>query len=479
MPIVYLAASDRHSPKPPGLNEINKVPTQISALKVKELVSHLGSITPFMALRWLSLLGFVGILLSLSALGITRRQAADFSQTFEAEVAGQPALMSTVANAVQGAIDTHFQGPSGATWTIGNFSTQQLFPGSSIVVHVPVRVSDSSGMTSEGVVRVKVSNIGASLGEESVLWFDNKPENIKREGTLYTAQLMAGKPVRLLYHHTCKSTEPMVMRAEIRNPNDVAARILVVPGDARPNREPVLAGTSAAEGYLPAWLTGSGEVIEVPPHTARVIAFRKMVLGDVMSGLCSLKLLDGGPDKLEFVALGEYRREMSRAWEMALLSKTPYDEVGPEPLSVASMPPPRYPPLRYLSPNVTDQVSLAVGDRSITRDIGVEGIPQEGGGRALNGNYGVVYRYTVQAKNTTTFAAKVSLDLTADTPYTSGVFLVDGRLVVLKPIKKGHTRTVFKWSLKPKSERTISIVTVPISGAAYPNTLRFRTELAS
>jgi hypothetical protein len=402
------------------------------------------------------------------------RQKAILPQELRAEVAGQPALASTVARAANGVVMTHIVASPGATWTTDPIQGEQLLAGASADLSVRVHVTNPEGITTDATVKVHVENKGEKLGDESVLWFDNKPENVTRETTLYEAKLMSAKPVRLLYHHTCKASQPMVMRAELRNPSEKTARVLVVPGDARPNREPVLAGIAAARDYLPSWENGSGEVIEIPPHTSQVVAFRRMVLGDVMSGLCSLRLLDEGPDSLDFVAVAEDRREMTRPWELALLSKTPYDEVGPQPLVSNHVPDPRYPSRRYLGPNVTEPIDVVVGSKIVVREIGEEGIPQEGGGRALNGNYGVVYRYEVNARNDTDSDAKVMAFLNVVTPYTGGVFLVDGRLVVLHPLKHGQSARVFQWTVRPRSTRLISVLTVPISGGSYPNYMRFK-----
>ncbi|HLK15872.1 MAG TPA: hypothetical protein VKT78_13795, partial [Fimbriimonadaceae bacterium] len=113
------------------------------------------------------------------------RFAATFPQHVETEVCGQPALPETVASAVDAAIRCHTIGASDLDLSFEAPATQPLFGGQKATFHVNVLATAPDRIQRQGDVTVTVRNTGSSIGHEPVLWFCNKPENLRTSGPLF------------------------------------------------------------------------------------------------------------------------------------------------------------------------------------------------------------------------------------------------------------------------------------------------------
>ncbi|MHB8635038.1 MAG: hypothetical protein ACYC96_01035 [Fimbriimonadaceae bacterium] len=421
---------------------------------------------------------FRPILLLVAAFGARAQQANTFAATFpqrlEVEVCGQPALPSTVASAVEGAIRVGLKGAPHVDLTFDNPPCRPLFPDQRATYLVRVVATAPNRDEASGNVAVAVRNSGEEIGHEPLLWFCNKPENLQTSGPLFDGNLAASQPIRLLYHHQNRGTQPLYMRIELVNDSDTPARAWIISGNGRPNRDPVWSGLRAAREYLPALLTGSGELITLPPHSARPIAFRRLVMGDTASGLCTLKLQPGGPTSLEVRAEAIDPVALDSAWTSATMDSSPWHWVPPHPLYPRVKAAYTITPLIYLDPLVGDSVSASIGGAEAVVRFGVEGIARQGGGRGLNGNYGVLHTFQVNIANPTRTPGKVEFWLDATTNYTSAIFAFPTCLFWLRPLQKHESREFLSIPLAPGEHRTFKVRTIPISGGWYPATLRLK-----
>lgn len=398
--------------------------------------------------------------------------AATFPQHLRTVVCGRPALGSTVESVVEGALHTLFKGAPNINLAFDPPACQPLFPDQQATVLIRVLATAPGCVQASGNVAVTVRNVGEAIGHEELLWFCNKPENLRTAGPLFDGLLTPDSPVRLLYHHQNRGTQPLYMRIEIVNDSDNAARVWIIPGDGRPNRDPVWSGLRAARTFLPALLVGSGQALDLPPHTSQPIGFRRLVMGDTASGLATLKLDAGGPRTVEVRAEAIIPVRLSRDWTEALMDPCPWHWVKPH--GVFSRVPSDYTitPLVYLHPFIEASLSVEVGGKPASAKFGIEGIPRQGGGRGLNGNYAVLHTYDVTLKNPTGRRAHVDLWVDATTNYTAAVFAMPSRTIWLRPLQKHESRKVVSIPLDAGERRDFKIRTIPISGGWYPATIR-------
>jgi hypothetical protein len=422
------------------------------------------------------------MLLAATALLVIRQSsfAAQFPQGVSAEVCGDPAIPSTVADAVSRALQTRVSGALGLDVIFDRPSCQPLGHGATATYAVHVNATAPGTFQATGAVNVTIHNVSESIGHEGLLWFCNKPENLKSEGPLFDGTLEAGKPIRMLYHHQNRGNHPLMMRIEVVNDSDIAATVLVMPGDGRPNRDPLWSGVKALRQYLPELPSGSGEVLHLAAHTAEPIAYRSLVMGDTASGICSLKLVDGGPPTVEVRAEAvNPRYDLGPKWAQAEMDTSAWHWIDPHPVIPAVHANYEIHPEVYIDPFVNQSVTAVVGGQPASVRVGVEGIPRQGGGRALNGNYAVLHTFDVTLANPSSELGHVDIVFEATSGYSSCALALDGVCTVLHPTQKGESVVYVSIPLPAGETRHIKLLAMPVSGGYYPVTLTFRPAFGS
>jgi hypothetical protein len=328
-----------------------------------------------------------------------------------------------------------------------------------------------------GEVTVTVKNIEVAEKDDAAHWYSNAPESILQLGSLFSSTLKMGVPIRFLYHHQDATSQPIILRVEGINDSDEVARVLITPGDSKPDKNPVRAGMTAARQYMNYLSTRSGEVVIVPPHTTFPISVRRLSPGETCSGLCNLRLLSG-PSELQVRTDALPPFEFVGSWVDASLSSSPWREVGTHPINDydrASYEPSQH---VYPQPYKDERFQYRVGERFGFLTIGQKPLSGEDHTTNLDGNFGVIYRIHASIENPTETATDVDLVFEANAGYTGGLFLIDGALVqtaLLSP--KGVTKLA-RFHLPRGGKRFIDIVTIPLSGGSYPATLFLRPAAA-
>ena len=411
---------------------------------------------------------------SARTLSISVRPVAGlFPQAFTAEIIGNPAPGSTVSGTVEACIKTHVICTDGATCSFIPVQSDALGKGQSRTFDIRVRLRAKEAFDAVGNVRITIRNIVIPSLDDSELWYSNAPESVHNVGSLFSSFLKPNAPVRLLYHHVNASTLPLILRVEAVNDSDDAARVLITPGDSKPDKNPVRAGMTAARQYLALLSSQSGEVVSLPPHSTFPISIRLLSPKETMSGLCDLRLLDGPPEvQIRTDALPAF--DLVGSWYNASLSSTPWREAGTHPINDYDRS--SYEPSLHIYPNPykLERMDYTVGGRSGFLLLGQKPIPGSDHTTNLDGNFGVIYRITASIKNPFPEAGDVDLVFEASAGYMGGIFLVDGKMIqtpLLSP--KGEAR-LGRYHMSVGSSRTIEILTLPVSGGSYPATLFLR-----
>jgi hypothetical protein len=397
--------------------------------------------------------------------------AAALPQTVSASVVGAPAGSDTATGAAEAALRTKLRAEPGAKVEWDPIKVGDLPAGERRTYTVKVRVTAPDAFPAEGTVNLEVANLGLGSRRENELWYCNEPENVPGPQSLFLGNLVSDDPVRMLYHHINVSPTGLYFRVLATNDNDIAADLVIMPGDSK-DKNPVLAGVRAADLFSRSWLTGSAEVVTIPPHTSIPIAFRRLAPQETSSGLCYLRLLPGGPHKLQVTAEALYPYALDNRWQAATQTPTPYRETGPVsdgPKFAAQLS-----PLIFPKPYKEEEFTYSAGGPFGFFRVGQKPIERRDPGAPLDGNFGVIYNITARAENPTGEPVNVELVYETSAGYSGGIFSVNGEVVRLPLMQSKAEAKLAAFTLNPGESKTINVITLPLSGSSYPVTLALR-----
>ncbi len=407
-----------------------------------------------------------------------RPSAASFPQTIAAYVTGAPATVPTVRGAVQSAIRMRLATCDHAKWNFRVKKAHSIAAGSASTFQVRVWASAPDAFDSSGLVNVVVRNIALPRQAEETLWYSNDPESVQGPGNLFSGELARGTSARLLYHHVNVATSPLYFRIQAINDSDSAAKLMVIPGDSRPDRNPVRAGLTAADQYVRNWIIGSGEIVIIPPRTTMPISLRKLNPTETLSGLCTLRLVEG-PDTIQVRSDAWPPFPIDDRWKAAMQSSTPWREVGTHPINEYDRAPFETSAHIYPNPFKDEQVNYSVGGRYGFVRIGGRPITRQDQQAALDGNFGVIYNIKAVVQNPTQEPTDVEVVFEASAGYSGGLFVLNGRMVETPLLAPKAESRLTKFHLTPGSSTTLDIMTLPLSGGSYPATLTIRPVQAA
>ncbi len=400
--------------------------------------------------------------------------AANFPQTLSATVSGFPAQPETVRGAIEGAVRNQFQTVDQGKWTFTLKQAGEVAAGETQTFNVQVSATAPNSFPRAGTVQVQVRNTPAAKRGEDELWYCNDPENVKQPGPLFSATLKSDKAARLLYHHVNMASQGMFLRIQLVNNSPLPAHVVLIPGDSKPDKDPVLAGLMAGDQYMSQWMTSSGEVVTVPPGSSLPVSLRRMTPGDTVSGLCSLRLLPDGPGSVFVRADAVLPFPTDDKWEAALASPSPWRVVGTLKISPYDTAPSSFSTHIYPNPYKEEAVNYSVGGRYGFVRIGQRPISNHDQSTALDGNFGVVYTIRASVDNPTTTPMNLELVFEASAGYAGGLFVVNGVYSKTHPMPPKGEKQLTRFRLEPGESKKFTILTVPLSGSSYPATLTIR-----
>lgn len=404
--------------------------------------------------------------------------AASLPKVLDVEVTGAPSVGSTVMGAVEGALKTRLTGMPGVKWKLGPIRSRSLESGQSLNVPVRVVAEAPGAYPTNGVVTMRVKNVPLTRVADESLWYSNDPETVRQPGNLFAASVKKGEAARLLYHHMNGTINTMFLRVQAVNESDVPARVALTPGDGTPDKNPVKAGLDAAGQYMKGFVTGSAEIVVIPPHGSMPICLRRLAQNETGSGLCSIRLVDG-PDSLLVRTDAFPPFALDDRWIAALFSSTPWREVGANAMTDYDRAPMETSLHIYPTPYKTENLDYEVGGRFGYMRLGQRPIQRGDLGGGLDGNFGVIYSIKTKLENPTATATDVEVVFEASAGYAGGLFVVNGRTVTIPQLSPKSEGQVMRVHLAPKEKQSFDILTLPLSGSAYPATLTIRPVIDS
>jgi hypothetical protein len=402
-----------------------------------------------------------------------RPYAANFPQKIDAVVTGAPTTSNTVQGVIEEALKTRLQAASGVRWSFGHILPDPLATGETRTYPVKVWAAAPDAFPSTGTVEVTVKNAALNPYTDDDLWYSNDPETVRQPGSLFSASLKPHGSARLLYHHMNGTMQDMFVRVEAINGSDEAVRMEIIPGDSRPDKDPVRAGVNAADQFMQNWISGSGEVVTIPPQSAMPISLRRLSPGETASGLCSLRQVDGKSGILvrtdAFPPL-----PLDERWTGALFSSTPWREVGTHPINEFDRAPCEANPHIYPNPYRQDSLDYEVGGRFGFIRIGQRPLERQDDDGVLDGNFGVIYNLKANLSNPTADPTDVEVVFEASAGYSGGLFIVNGSYIKTKLLAPKEVVRIVRYHLAPGATEKLNITTIPISGSSYPATIMVR-----
>lgn len=393
--------------------------------------------------------------------------AANLPQTVTATVVGDPATGETIRSAVENAAQQQLKASPGASVEVLDSRFQSLAQGSNVALQTKIRVTAPNSVPTTGTISVRVSNSTLAHRKETELWYCNDPENVMGPGNLFAAELKEQSPARMLYHHTNASSEPLVVQVLATNIYDTPLKLVIIPGDGVPHKDPVRVGLEAGERFVRNWLSGSGEIITIPPRSSIPIAMRRIAPAETMSGLCYLRLLQGSASKMLIRTDAVDPRFMDAGWATATNLATPWSKAGPRRIGEAAILPPLTNHI-YPHPFKVVESTYEVGGRFAFVWVGQKPIPSSDGDLHLDGNFGVLYTLKLKMTNPTDRATDVEVVFEASAGYSGAVFVVNNQLQRAPVIQSKAEYVVRKMTLPAGGSQDLTLMTVPLSGSSYP-----------
>jgi hypothetical protein len=405
--------------------------------------------------------------------------AAYFPQTLNADVTGTPASRDTVAGALVATVNGQLGAVDGVQVSFTPPPVVEIATGESRSYQIRVKASGPESFPSEGMVTVTVRNTSLGYRSEAELWYSNNPESVKKPMRLFVAGLKSNEPVRMLYHHMNVYTQPMIMTVEAINNTNTPAKVLIMPGDAVSEQNPVDAGFKAADQFVTAWRKYSGEIVEIPAYSIMPISLRRVKRNETVSGLCYLRLLDGGPEQLVVRCEARLPSLVESKWKLAMTSPTPWRIAGLKKIGdLASVPMPDTLHI-YPHPFKDEDVIYTVGGPYGFVRIGQTPIARQDNKGALDGNFGVVYTIKANLENNTANPADVELVYESSAGYGGALFVIDGDFRKTPFMTPKQEKQLIRYRMQPYTTKSLKIMTVPLSGSAYPCTLTIRPVQAA
>ena len=354
-----------------------------------------------------------------------------------------------------------------------------LRPGESVTRRLSLRVAGPDLLPVEAAPLVTVVNQPLAPARAGAMFYSNNPEQVKQPQTLFTGPLSPFRPVRLDFHHQNETGLPLIFHADLVNASDQSASVHVMEGIAPPEVDTVGIGRRAGAAFLQALDSGTGLVVDVPPHARVPLLVQRFAPLLTVSGIVQLQQISG-PDRalsLSVVADGDRQALASSPGHLAnAMGET--DGADARLISAPAAPlaagtARETSPFVFGAPLVELTGAYAVGGQWAYLRLGhSESLRNAAQTQTLWGNYGVSYFVTLHLSNPTEKARTVGLFFAPEAGLAAGVFQMSGGpLLQFDPMPPPEEKELTRVRLGAGEARTIRLRTILLNGSAYPASL--------
>jgi len=373
------------------------------------------------------------------------------------QVTGNPCPASLVCYCARQTVAHSAVLEPSATLEIGRAECldQSLGQGKSRQIKVDVRMTGPDYIPVKVRANAEVRNVVLPREEAAQLFYSNNPESITRYQPLFAGKLELGRPTRVLYHHQNAMGKRVHLIVELVNPNDTSARIRVFRGISPPSTNTVTVGHAAGCAFMKDCANDVSVVEVIPPQSRLVLVSDMLGSKETSSGILQANQTEGQSAYVRVTAAEPMVDNVSRGTIARASDSRSYrlsDQIYPSPVK-------------------TVEAEYVVGSRWAFIPIGKHAIDDNGQQKKLYGNYGVTYNINIRISNPTGETRKVSFIFDPTAGPASAVFMIDGKLALVKYAQPPNEITLTSISLRPGETRICRVVTVPLAGSNYPATL--------
>lgn len=354
-----------------------------------------------------------------------------------------------------------------------------LAPGASLTRRLSVRVAGDGLIPVIASPVITVVNRPLPAVPAVALYYSNNPEQVRSGQTLFTAPLSPGEPIRLDYHHQNSSGKPLIFHSDVVNAGDKTLSVYLMDGVAAPEVDTVQIGQRAGAAFLQALDSGTGLVLEVPPHSRIPLVVQSFPSRLTVSGILEVQQISGTPGALTLTVAADDDRETlasspvnlaqaieQTSGENARLVSAPAGPLANGAIQGTS-------PYVFGAPRVTVDSAYAVGGQWTHLRLGnAESLRNAAGTQTLWGNYGVSYFITLHLSNPTAQARVVGVIFAPEAGLAAGVFQVSGQpLLQFGPMPPPSEEEITRIRLQPGEDKIVRLRTLLLNGSAYPASL--------
>lgn len=358
-------------------------------------------------------------------------------------------------------------------------SLRLLRPGASLSRRVEVRVAGTGLLPVVASPLIIVVNQPLPPVPAVALYYSNNPEQVRESQKLFTAPLSPGRPIRLDYHHQNSSGRALIFHSDVVNAGDQAATVHLMQGVALPEVDTVAIGQKAGFAFLKALDSGTGLVLQVPPHSRVPLVVQAFVPKLTVSGILEVQQLSGVSGTLSLSVAADDDRETLASSPLSLAQAidrrdgTDARLVSAPAATLASGTVADTSPYVFGAPRVLIDSTYAVGGQWAHVRLGnAESLKNAAGTQTLWGNYGVSYFITLHLTNPTAAARNVTVQFAPEAGLAAGIFEIDGNaLQQFAPMPPPTEEEVARVRLQPGEVRTVWVRTLLLNGSAYPASL--------
>ena len=420
---------------------------------------------------------------SVAAIGIAVRKYAAFVQPHvTVRVTGRPnAPAELVQTALYLGLKRALNATSGAQVRLlqAPKAMRSLRPGGSLTRRIEVRVAGADLLPVIAAPLVTVVNQPLPAVPAVALYYSNNPEQVRESQALFAAPLSPGRPIRLDYHHQNSSGRPLIFHSDVVNDGDRTQSVYLMDGVAAPEVDTVQIGQRAGAAFLQALDSGTGLVLEVPPHARVPLVVQPFAPRLTVSGILEVQQIGGADGSLSLTVAADDDRETLASSPLNLAEAVEQADganarlVSAPAASLASGTVQGTSPYVFGAPRVTLNSVYAVGGQWVYLRLGnAESLKNAAGTQTLWGNYGVSYYITLRLTNPTAQPRTVAVLFAPEAGLAAGVFEVPGQpLLQFGPMPPPTEEEVMRVHLQPGEYKAVRVRTLLLNGSAYPASL--------
>jgi hypothetical protein len=342
-------------------------------------------------------------------------------------------------------------------------AARELPPGKAFQIPVHVEASGPYYLPAKISAQVVVENLFLAQVPTSWLMYSNDPESLLKYQTLFAGRIYSHEEsYRLLYHHQNMMSKRVGFVVDILNAASSPASFHLTEGISEPIADPVLVGYKAGLEFMENFQSKVGRIIEIPAGQRWVLVSQSLGHADTASGILEFHQLSGDP----LIVRVAVKPDEQRASDDPPGVPLPAIQINASRIALSDH--------VYPNPVKNLNVTYTVGKPWVFLRIGKYAIKHTTQDKQLYGNYGVTYDIKATLENPMPSPHTVELAYEATAGPVSGLFIVDGNMVRIKCLQPPSEAMIGKVTIPAGRTRTISILTMPLSGSAYPATIIIR-----